>query len=422
MQWQVRVEGTPAPCRFLVVGHLLLGEREWEQAGRVEIDTEARRVIFRPDPAGLWGQRYPEAVCHLVTPTPEAVEALGRDELLYRDGQARGGAYVALRTRPVTGFAFAITGSLTDAAQAAALADRYAAGMPLRELVAPAAAHWTEVTRGLRITGGGAGADAIDTAFPWLAHDAMMHLTVPHGLEQYTGAAWGTRDVCQGPIKFLLALEHDGAVREILRVLFAQQYERRGDWPQWFMLDPYAAIQDSHAHGDVIVWPLKALCDYLETTGDLAFLDEPVAWRREADFERTLRQDPITAHIEALLAAVRTRCIPGTQLLRYGEGDWNDALQPVDPALRDWMVSTWTIVLLIQQLRRYSALLDHAGRGEAARDLAALAAGMRTDLDRHLLRDGVLAGYAVFSPEGGRRSCCCTRPTGAPGCAIRCCQ
>jgi 1,2-beta-oligoglucan phosphorylase len=51
----------------------------------------------------------------------------------------------------------------------------------------------------------------------------MIHLTVPHGLEQYTGAAWGTRDVCQGPVEFLLALEHDEPVKDILRIMFAQQ-------------------------------------------------------------------------------------------------------------------------------------------------------------------------------------------------------
>ena len=72
-------------------------------------------------------------------------------------------------------------------------------------------------------TGGGAEVAALDTLFPWLAHNAMMHLTVPHGLEQYTGAAWGTRDVCQGPVEFLLALEHDEPVKEILRIVFAQQ-------------------------------------------------------------------------------------------------------------------------------------------------------------------------------------------------------
>ena len=76
-------------------------------------------------------------------------------------------------------------------------------------MLAPAARYWSHVTRGLRLTGGGEGVAALDTILPWLAHNAMMHLTVPHGLEQYGGAAWGTRDVCQGPVEFLLALEHD---------------------------------------------------------------------------------------------------------------------------------------------------------------------------------------------------------------------
>ena len=128
----------------------------------------------------------------------------------------------------------------------------------------------------------------------------MIHLTVPHGLEQYTAAAWGTRDVCQGPVEFLLSLEHDEPVKEILRIVFAQQYEKRGDWPQWFMLEPYSNIHDKHGHGDVIVWPLKALCDYLEWTNDLAFLDEP---RRLA--RRRFRAAPSTAtrsraHVEKL--------------------------------------------------------------------------------------------------------------------------
>ncbi|MBW8728677.1 MAG: hypothetical protein JF625_26465, partial [Inquilinus limosus] len=84
MQWRVAVEG--APCRFLVLGHLVLGERELEQAGRVSIDAAAKRIAFRPDPDWLWGQRYPDSVYHLVTPTPDAIEAVGGDELLYADG------------------------------------------------------------------------------------------------------------------------------------------------------------------------------------------------------------------------------------------------------------------------------------------------------------------------------------------------
>ncbi|WP_395677230.1 hypothetical protein [Inquilinus sp.] len=398
MQWRVDVEGRP--CRFLVLGHLVLGERELEQAGRVAIDPAAKRFTFRPDPDWLWGQRYPDSVYHLVTPTPEAIEAIGGDELLYADGQGRRGGYIALRTGSVSGFGFAVTGSLTDAAAATALADRYAAGVPIAEMLGSADAHWAEVTRGLRIHGGGAEGEALDAAFPWLAHDAMIHLTVPHGLEQYTGGAWGTRDVCQGALEFLLALEHDGAAKEVLRKVFAQQYADRGDWPQWFMLEPYSPIQDRHAHGDVIVWPLKALCDYVEATGDLAFLDEPIAWRNEDDFTRTERQDPVSAHIDRIVAVVKDRFIPGTHLLRYGEGDWNDSLQPVDPHLRDWMVSAWTVALLIQQLGRWAAVLDHAGRSAQAREIETLGGAMHWDLNRHLMRDGVLAGYAVFTPEG----------------------
>ena len=399
MQWRVTVEGEP--CRLLVFGHLVLGEQEFADAGRMEIDTRRKRFVFRPDPEGLWGRHYPEAAYRLASSTPEQIEAVGGDELLYEDGERRDDAYAALRTRPTNGFVFAVVGSMTDAKRAEALAAKYGGDVDLPTMLARSGRAWRKMTRGVRIRNVRADAKAIDTVFPWLTHDAMIHLTVPHGLEQYSGAAWGTRDVCQGPLELFLSLEHDGPAKAILRTVFAQQYEKRGDWPQWFMLEPYSAIQDKESHGDVIVWPLKALCDYVEASGDFAFLDESVAWRREDDFEKTAHGDPVAAHIVKLIATIRERFIPGTHLLRYGNGDWNDSLQPVDPALRDWMASSWTIALLYQQLRRYAAILRLVGRAEAAEEHDALAAAMRDDFDRFLIRDGVVAGYGVFKPEGG---------------------
>ena len=226
VQWQITVQG--APCRFLVFGHVVLGERELEQEGSIEVDQGAKRFTFRPDPNGLWGQCYPDAVYHLVTSTPEVVEAAGGDELLYTDGQPRAGPYIAIRTLPAGEFCFAVVGSLRDADAAGRLAAKYEHQIDDAVLLTSAARYWRHVTRGVRIAGNGAEAEALDTTFPWLAHDAMIHLTVPHGLEQYTGAAWGTRDVCQGPVEFLLALEHDEPVRQILEIVFAQQY--RGAW------------------------------------------------------------------------------------------------------------------------------------------------------------------------------------------------
>ena len=399
MQWRVAVDGEP--CKFLVFGHLVLGERELENQSWIEVEPNSKRFLFWPDPNSIWGQHYPFAVYHLVTSTPDAIEAIGGDELLYDDGQSRGGAYLAFRTRPVRELCFSVVGSMTCPDAAERLAEKYQHGVEDARLLLPARRFWGGVTRNLRIKGGGAEGEALDTLFPWLAHNAMIHLTVPHGLEQYTGAAWGTRDVCQGPVEFLLALEHDEPVKEILRIVFAQQYEACGDWPQWFMLEPYSIIQDKVSHGDVIVWPLKALNDYIEATGDLGFLDEKIAWRRQDAFERTAHEDSVAAHVEKLLATVRERFIPGTHLIRYGHGDWNDSLQPVDPKMHDSMVSSWTVALLFQQLNRYAEVLRRAGRAGEAEAPSQLAAEMRLDFNRCLLRDGTVAGYGLFEPNGG---------------------
>ncbi|HEY1872918.1 MAG TPA: hypothetical protein VGG67_00810, partial [Steroidobacteraceae bacterium] len=195
VQWRVSVDGPP--CRFLVFGHLVLGEQEYGQAAQLEIDAAHKRFTFRPEPGGLWSQRYPQAVYHLVTSTPEIIEAIGSDELLGSDPKPGTGAYATLRTATTSELVFAVVGSLRDPSQAERLARKYAGRIDDTAMQARALSHWRHVTRGMRIAGteGDDGARAIDAIFPWLVHDAMVHLTVPHGLEQYTGGAWGTRDV-----------------------------------------------------------------------------------------------------------------------------------------------------------------------------------------------------------------------------------
>jgi cellobiose phosphorylase len=64
------------------------------------------------------------------------------------------------------------------------------------------------------------------------------------------------------------------------------------------------------------------------------------------------------------------------------------------------MVSSWTVTLLHQQLARWAEVLARAGRPEAAADLRKLAEAIRDDFQRHLIRDGVVAGYALFEHEG----------------------
>src|SRR4029077_19657482 len=89
---------------------------------------------------------------------------------------------------------------LTDAADAERLAARYSGPVAHTSMQRAALAHWRTVMRSLRLRGAGSdpAVSALDATLPWLVHDAMVHLTVPHGLEQYTGGAWGYPDVSPG--------------------------------------------------------------------------------------------------------------------------------------------------------------------------------------------------------------------------------
>ena len=190
---------------------------------------------------------------------------------------------------------------------------------------------------------------------PWFTHNALIHYLSPRGLEQYSGGGWGTRDVTQGPVEMLFALGKTLPVRDLLlRVMAAQKSE--GDWPQWFMFfDRDRDVRAGDSHGDIVFWPLLALAQYLLASGDTGVLDERVPY-----FDG---DEPVTVwdHVEKALAVIRARIIPGTALAAYGHGDWNDSLQPADPAMRETMCSAWTVTLHYQTLTTLAQALRLSG-------------------------------------------------------------
>jgi Cellobiose phosphorylase len=234
----------------------------------------------------------------------------------------------------------------------------------------------------------------------WYLIDAMIHFTSPHGLEQYSGAAWAVRDVCQGPAELLVATGNLGPLRDVLRIVYEHQYRGTGDWPQWFMLDRFRERQATESHADIIYWPIKALCDYIEATGDLSILDEQVAWTDDQTKAVTAETGTIFAHTERQIARIEHDCIPGTALPVFAGGDWEDTLQPADPAMARRLVSAWTVELAFQTLGRYRTACARAGRDAMAGRLAVLCTRLRSDFNRYLLPDGVVAGLAEFGPDG----------------------
>jgi cellobiose phosphorylase len=243
--------------------------------------------------------------------------------------------------------------------------------------------------------GGASDVGPVAEILPWLAHDALVHWLAPRGLEQFSGGGWGTRDVSQGPVELLLALGRWDALRDLLVRIFRAQ-NPDGDWPQWFtFFERDRGIRAGDSHGDIVFWPLAALAQYLSRTDDAGFLDAVVPYFHPDGDERAERAT-ILAHVERALAVVARRTIPGTHLVAYGNGDWNDSLQPVDPAMRERLCSTWTVTLHAQTVGTLAAALRRLGRVDAAARLDALAEPVRGDFQRLLLPDGMLAGFAYF--------------------------
>ena len=104
----------------------------------------------------------------------------------------------------------------------------------------------------------------------------------------------------------------------------------------------------------------------------------------------------IWEHVQRAFAVIDRRRIPGTTLAAYGHGDWNDSLQPADPALREHMCSAWTVTLHFQALTTLARALRSLGRAAQAEPLERQAEAVRADFQRLLIPDGVLTGYAVF--------------------------
>lgn len=383
------------PCEFLLAHDLVLGSNELDEPCRATFDPARATAEFRPAAGGFTARHYPDLAFTWRFDDPSACAAMGGAELL--DAPEADPASIpcwAARTAAVDTFTLRIEARVAsgEAVESGRVAGDGDGIEPFLQ----------DALRSARLEGG-AGVDRLQEALPWFAHHALVHLTVPHGLEQYGGAAWGTRDVCQGPVEFLLALRHYEPVRRILATVYAHQYEDTGEWPQWFMFDAYREVQFDHSHGDVIFWPLKALCDYVEASGDTAVLDARVPFTRRQGFAFTDEARPLAEHVALQVDRIEALFVPGTALVRYGDGDWDDTLQPADASLRTRMVSAWTVQLCYQVLRGLAAVAQRAGREALAARAGRLADAVQRDFNRLVVRDGVVAGFLVFEADGSVR-------------------
>ncbi|HBH48624.1 MAG TPA: hypothetical protein DDX98_08285 [Bacteroidales bacterium] len=260
-----------------------------------------------------------------------------------------------------------------------------------------AQANWQNLSLNLNLSSDQKDIAAIREIIPWYGMNALIHFLTPYGLEQFSGAAWGTRDVSQGPIDFLLTMEKYDEAKKVLSLIFSNQ-NTDGGWPQWWMFDSYSSIRAEDSHGDVYYWVLIALSDYIKITGDFNILDEVLPFYHKKSNEKS-ESVTIKEHVNRLIQMIVDSFIPGTSLVPFGGGDWNDSLQPVSKKLAARMISSWTVEMNYQAFIQCSQFFEKTDTTKA-QELREICEDIKSDFNKYLVKDKVVAGYGLVEEDG----------------------
>ncbi len=258
-------------------------------------------------------------------------------------------------------------------------------------------AAWQELSSNLSLEGDQEETAAISEILPWYGMNAITHYLTPYGLEQFSGAAWGTRDIAQGPLELLLCMGKYDEAKQVLRIIFSNQ-EKGGGWSQWWMFDSYSDVRADGSHGDIFYWCLIALGNYIRITGDLKFLGEVLPYYHAKGTPR-IKAEPLSEHVDRLIKMVVGSFIPGTALVPFGGGDWNDSLQPVSRDLAKRLISSWTVEMNYQAFTQYSVVYELTGNRQKTGELKEISERIRADFNKYLIKDGVVAGYGLVNGD-----------------------
>jgi cellobiose phosphorylase len=158
-------------------------------------------------------------------------------------------------------------------------------------------------------------------------------------------------------------------------------------------------IRAGDSHGDIVFWPVLSLAQYLMASGDMSLLDEVVPFFHPEGDDKA-ESVSIRLHAERAISLMNRRVIPGTSLAAYGHGDWNDSMQPFDPAMRERLCSAWTVTLHYQTLTTLGTAFRRFGVRDRASGFEAMAEKVLKEFQQRLIIDDVIAGFAYFHDNG----------------------
>ncbi|MFC2149348.1 GH36-type glycosyl hydrolase domain-containing protein [Candidatus Auribacterota bacterium] len=400
------LEGEPA--EFLITSEIGLGGTEFDDRGRFELSEDGSAVNVYAQTGSFLARKRPDCK-YFISCEKDKIEKLGFDELIFEAGHSYDLPYVAVKTKKTDRVRLVTGGSVLSAKDAD---DVYNAsdlgGRSFEADIGISYSFWKDFLMNAHIDlPEGTERDKeliskINELLLWYLHNAGIHFTVPFGLEQYKGGAWGTRDVLQGPVEAYLPLRRYDVVRDLLLKVFSAQFIETGSWPQWFMLGVYNDVQLPESHGDIIAWPFKAVSEYINASNDFSILDEKVPYTHHDDPKKafTKETETVCEHLFRAIDYIKANFVPGTYLSSYAGGDWDDTLRPANNDLRERMVSGWTVSITYQYLKAFAEILDKVGKKNEARDLEELVNNIRNDYYKLVIKDEVASGFIYIGRDG----------------------
>lgn len=382
---------------FIITNQLVMGENEFQAPVQLEeINCENKILRITPEEESFSESPYPGL--HYDIQIPGINYTWNDDRIFFEDGKSRNGTLLTISINKAGRFQLIIQGRLEEEEVKAAAPYCFEAESKKYQ------SFYKNINAGFHLEKEGIGKNDIEklneTAW-WYSHNAMVHFAVPHGLEQPGGAAWGTRDVCQGPIEFFLATQNYKLTRAVLLEIFSHQILETNEWPQWFMFDKYP-INAGECHGDVVLWPLKCISDYLMASGDYSILKESIPYVSLEDGKFTFKKETVLEHVRRAADTIEARFLHGTALISYAGGDWDDTLQPADEAMKEKLVSAWTVALAYQVTVQLSKFLKPVDEIYAGR-LSKTAMRMKSSFNEQLIKDHVIAGFICREDDGSFR-------------------
>jgi len=349
--------------------------------------------IAIPKADSMIAGKFPDAQFRIAVQGVTAFRA-GGDEMLFSDKQNHGSSLFVLDVSEAHDFCMSFIGEVCSTSRIIKIDD---ADKQWFSDCRVAWTEWKDLSLNLILKSEQGDIAAIQEILPWYGVNALTHFLTPYGLEQFSGAAWGTRDVSQGPIDLLLTMEKFDEARQVLCTIYSNQ-NPDGGWPQWWMFDSYHEIRADSAHGDIYYWCIIALSNYIKVTGDLKILGEILPYYHTdgaAHAERT----PLREHVDRLIRMIIDSFIPGTALVPFDGGDWNDSLQPVSQELAQRMISSWTVEMNYQAFAEYQKVYEQTGNTGKAKELKGICEKIKVDFNKYLVKDGVVAGYGLVEED-----------------------